>query len=290
MNQVTIKSFFHDSSNTYSYLVTDNATRSSAIIDSVLDYDAAAGVTSTHFADDILKYAEQENLLVQWILETHVHADHLSAASYLRDRLGAAIATGKEVTVVQLVFKQMFGLEEEFSTDGRQFNRLLADGEMIPLGESNIRVMHTPGHTPSCVTYVVNEAVAFVGDTIFMPDMGTARCDFPGGDAELLFTSIQKLLELPSDTELYMCHDYGPNGRECLYKTTVAEQRKSNIHVHEGSAKSEFVAMRNERDVTLAMPALILPAVQINIRGGRFPKPDSDGVSYLKTPLNVFKR
>ncbi|MEZ9418768.1 MBL fold metallo-hydrolase [Vibrio breoganii] len=289
MNPVSIKSFFHDGSNTYSYLVTDNATKSSAIIDSVLDYDAAAGVTSTCSADDILRYAEQQHLTLQWILETHVHADHLSAASYLRERCGAAMATGREITTVQSRFKQIFGLRE-FAADGSQFDLLLADGEEIPLGESNIHVMHTPGHTPSCVTFVVNETAAFVGDTIFMPDMGTARCDFPGGDAEQLYASIQKILELPPETELYMCHDYGPNGRECLYKTTVEEQRKSNIHVHQGCAKSEFVAMRNERDATLAMPALILPAVQINIRGGRFPEPESNGVSYLKTPLNVFKK
>lgn len=288
MNQVSITSFFHDSSNTYSYLVTDNATKSSAIIDSVLDYDAAAGVTSTVFVDGILRYAEQQNVKLQWILETHVHADHLSAASYVRECSGAAIATGREIITVQSAFKKIFGLEE-FVADGSQFDLLLADDEAIPLGASNIRIMHTPGHTPSCVTFVVNDTAAFVGDTIFMPDMGTARCDFPGGDAEILYTSIQKILELPPETELYMCHDYGPNGRECLYKTTVAEQKQSNIHVHDGSAKYDFIAMRQQRDATLAMPALLLPAVQINIRGGRFPEPESNGVSYLKTPLNVFK-
>ncbi|GEM80872.1 MBL fold metallo-hydrolase [Vibrio superstes] len=289
MNPVSITSFFHDSSNTYSYLVTDNATKSSAIIDSVLDYDAAAGVTSTVSVDGILRYAEQQNVKLQWILETHVHADHLSAASYVRERSGAAMATGREITTVQSTFKQVFGLEE-FVADGSQFDLLLADDEAIPLGASNIRVMHTPGHTPSCVTFVVNDSAAFVGDTIFMPDMGTARCDFPGGDAEILYASIQKILELPPETELYMCHDYGPNGRECLYKTTVAEQKQSNIHVHDGSAKYDFIAMRQQRDATLAMPALLLPAVQINIRGGRFPEPENNGVSYLKTPLNVFKK
>ncbi len=289
MERITVKTFFHDASNTYSHLVTDNATKQSAIIDPVLDYDAASGVTSTESADGIIEYIQQQDLKLQWILETHVHADHLSAASYLREQFDAKTVTGAEVTVVQSVFKGVFGLEGEFVANGSQFDQLLGDNESIPLGESSIRAMHTPGHTPSCVTYVVEESVAFVGDTIFMPDMGTARCDFPGGDAALLYASIQRILNLPEKTELYMCHDYGPNGRECFYKTTVGEQRKSNIHAHQGSAESDFIAMRKERDSTLAMPALILPAVQINIRGGRLPDKSNNGISYLKIPLNVFK-
>jgi glyoxylase-like metal-dependent hydrolase (beta-lactamase superfamily II) len=288
MNKISVESFFHTQSSTYTYLVTDLETKISAIVDPVLDFEASSGSTRTNSADELIAFVQANKLTVEWILETHVHADHLSSAPYLKKQLGAKIAIGAEIAKVQNVFKEVFNAGDDFKTDGSQFDHLFEDNEEVELGSSTIRVMHTPGHTPACATYVVNEKAAFVGDTIFMPDMGTARCDFPGGDASTLYASIHKILELPAETQLYMCHDYAPNGREYQFVTTVAEQRRSNIHVNENIAKEDFVDMRSKRDATLAMPALILPSVQVNMRAGQMPKAESNGTVYLKLPLNLF--
>lgn len=288
MDKISVESFFHPQSSTYTYLVTDLETKISAIVDPVLDFEASSGSTGTDSADELIAFVKANGLTVEWILETHVHADHLSSAPYLKKQLGAKIAIGAEISKVQAVFKDVFNAGADFATDGSQFDYLFQDNEKVTLGQSTIRVMHTPGHTPACATYVVNESAAFVGDTIFMPDMGTARCDFPGGDAGILFSSIHKILELAPETRLYMCHDYAPNGREHQFLTTVAEQRLSNIHVNESIAEEDFVTMRSQRDATLAMPALILPSVQVNMRAGQMPEAESNGTVYLKLPLNLF--
>lgn len=288
MDKISVESFFHPQSSTYTYLVTDLETKISAIVDPVLDFEASSGSTGTDSADELIAFVKANDLTVEWIFETHVHADHLSSAPYLKQQLGAKIAIGAEISKVQAVFKDVFNAGPDFATDGSQFDHLLHDNERVSLGKSTIRVMHTPGHTPACATYVVNESAAFVGDTIFMPDMGTARCDFPGGDAGMLFSSIHKILELAPETLLYMCHDYAPNGREHQFLTTVAEQRQSNIHVNESVVKEDFVTMRSQRDATLAMPALILPSVQVNMRAGQMPDAESNGTVYLKLPLNLF--
>jgi len=282
-----IEAFFDPATFTYSYVVSDPATRRCAIVDSVLDYDPAAGRTSLQNADRLIAYVREQGLQVDWLLETHVHADHLSAAPYLKRELGGQLAIGERITVVQNTFAKLFNAGPEFATDGRQFDRLFSDGEHFRIGNLEARAIHTPGHTPACLTYVIGDA-AFVGDTLFMPDYGTARCDFPGGDARVLFRSIRKLFELPDATRLFMCHDYKAPGREeFLNETTVAEERAHNVHVHEGVSEDDFVAMRRARDATLGMPTLILPSVQVNMRAGQLPPAEDNGTRYLKIPLDA---
>jgi len=282
-----VQGFFDEDTFTISYIVTDPETRHCAIIDPVLDYDPKSGRTSTGSADDIIARVRADGLTVDWILETHAHADHLSAAPYLQDALGGETGIGAHIADVQEIFKGVFNAEADFRTDGSQFDRLFHDGDAFQIGDLTGRVIHTPGHTPACLTYVVGDA-AFVGDTLFMPDYGTARCDFPGGDASTLYRSIHKNFALPDDTRLFMCHDYLPEGRDAYaWETTVAEEKADNIHVHTGISEADFVAMRTKRDATLDMPVLILPSVQVNMRAGHFPPPDDNGVSYLKIPLNA---
>ncbi|WP_425917503.1 MBL fold metallo-hydrolase [Pseudomonas sp. GWSMS-1] len=282
-----IQAFFDPSTSTYSYIVSDPATAQCAIIDSVLDYDAASGRTDYASADKLISVVREQGLSVQWLLETHVHADHLSAAPYLKAALGGRLAIGEEIRTVQNTFGKLFNAGSEFAVDGRQFDQLLQDGQTFQIGTLHARALHTPGHTPACMTYLVGDA-AFVGDTLFMPDYGTARCDFPGGDARTLYRSIAKLFALPGSTRLFMCHDYLAPGREQhCYQTTVAEQREHNVHVHQGIDEEAFVAMRQARDATLGMPALMLPAVQVNMRAGHLPPAEDNGVRYLKVPLNV---
>ncbi len=287
MNRPDVTAFFDDDTCTASYVISDPKSRACAVVDSVLDYDAAAGRTSTQSADRIVEFIEEHGYAPKWILETHVHADHLSAAPYLHERLGGALAIGKHITVVQDTFAKIFNAGTEFQRDGSQFHTLFAERDEVVIGELQGYVMHTPGHTPACLTYVFGDA-AFVGDTLFMPDSGTARADFPGGDARTLYHSIQKVLALPPETRLFLCHDYKAPGRdEYVWETTVAEQRASNIHVHDGISEDEFVAMRTARDATLDMPRLILPSIQVNMRAGRLPPAESNGVHYLKIPLNT---
>ncbi|NLO81298.1 MAG: MBL fold metallo-hydrolase [Xanthomonadaceae bacterium] len=282
-----VEAFFDPATYTYSYVVSDPQTRKCAIIDSVMDYDPASGRTSYASADRIVDYVREQGLTVEWLLETHVHADHLSAAPYLREKLGGRLGIGEKVTVVQETFGKLFNAGPDFARDGSQFDHLFRDGEAFQVGSIAARVIHTPGHTPACVTYVIGDA-AFIGDTLFMPDYGTARCDFPGGDARTLYRSIRKLFELPDETRMFMCHDYKAPGRdEFRYETTVGEQRRHNVHVHEGVSEDEFVTMRTARDATLDMPTLILPSVQVNMRGGQLPPPEDNGVRYLKIPLNA---
>lgn len=277
---------FHADTFTISYLVADPESGRAAIIDPVLDFDQSSGRTATDSADELIALVGDKALTVDWILETHAHADHLSAADYLKSKLGAKIGIGEHITEVQSTFKAVFNLNGGFKADGMQFDHLFADGETFEIGGLQARVMHTPGHTPACVTYIVGDA-AFVGDTMFMPDFGTARADFPGGDARILFRSIRKVLALPAETRLFMCHDYAPGGRDYAWETTVAEEREKNIHVHDGIDEDEFVRMRTERDATLDMPQLILPSIQVNIRAGHMPDPEDNGVSYLKLPVNA---
>jgi len=289
-----IESFFDPATFTFSHILADLSTRQCALIDSVLDYDPKSGRTSTASADQLVARVKALDLRVQWILETHVHADHLSAAPYLQKHLGGQLAIGAHITTVQNVFGKLFNAGTEFARDGSQFDRLLGDGDSFQIGTLQAQALHTPGHTPACMTYVVTDAsaepaqqVAFVGDTLFMPDYGTARCDFPGGSASTLFQSIQKVLSLPDDTVLYMCHDYPPETRQPQCVTTVAEQKKANVHVHQGVSEAEFVAMRDKRDATLSMPVLILPSVQINMRAGHLPPPEDNGQRYLKIPVDA---
>lgn len=285
--QPHVEAFFDPHTFTYSYVVSDLATGRCAIVDSVLDYDPAAGRTSFASADRLIAYVREQGLTVEWLLETHVHADHLSAAPYLKQALGGRLAIGDRITVVQGVFGKLFNAGSEFATDGSQFDHLFHDGDRFTIGTLEARALHTPGHTPACMTYVIGDA-AFVGDTLFMPDYGTARCDFPGGDARVLYRSIRKLFELPDDTRLFMCHDYKAPGREDFrYQTSVAEERAHNVHVHEGVSEDDFVAMRSARDATLGMPTLILPSVQVNMRAGELPPAEGNGTRYLKIPLNV---
>lgn len=281
-----VKAFLDNDSETFSYVVADNASNQAVIIDPVLDFDYKAGRTSTASAEQILAYVRQHNLQVQWLLETHAHADHLSAAPFLRSKLGAKIGIGAKITEVQAIFKDVFNLEKEFLPNGSQFDRLFADGDILQVGEMTIRAMHLPGHTPADLAYIVNDKAAFVGDTLFMPDVGTARCDFPGGSAATLFDSIEKVLALPDDTEIYICHDYPPAGRQHQYLTSVAGQKQHNIHVGGGVSKADFVKRREARDATLAMPRLILPSVQVNIRAGQLPPAEQNGTTYLKIPIN----
>ena len=271
---------------TVSYVVHGGPGTPCAIIDSVLDYDPKSGRTRNASADKVIDYVKANGLSVAWILETHAHADHVSAAPYLKGKLGGQTGIGEDIRTVQKVFKGIFNLEEGFRHDGTQFDHLFRDGETFRIGELTGEVMHVPGHTPADVAYRIGDAV-FVGDTLFMPDVGTARCDFPGGNAHTLYASIRRILSLPRATRLYMCHDYPPPTREVAFQTTVAEQRAKNIHVHDGITEAQFVEMRTKRDATLEMPVLILPAVQINIRGGELPPKEANGVSYLKIPLNA---
>jgi glyoxylase-like metal-dependent hydrolase (beta-lactamase superfamily II) len=271
---------------TVTYVVYEKEGSACAIIDSVLDYDPKSGRTSTQSADQVIAFVREKNLQVQWILETHAHADHLTAAPYLKAQLGGQTAIGDHITVVQRVFKGIFNLEVSFKDDGTQFDRLLQMDETFSIGNLSAKVLYVPGHTPACVAYQMGDAV-FVGDTLFMPDVGSARCDFPGGCAKTLYASVQKILSLPDNTRLFMCHDYPPDDRAVRFETTVAEQRAHNIHLHDGIDEAEFVRMRTARDATLAMPVLILPAVQINIRAGELPPREDNGVSYLKIPLNA---
>mgnify|MGYP001286566692 CR=1 FL=1 len=284
-NRPEVRTFFHEPTNTAAHLVWDPTTKDAAIIDSVLDYDAAAGRTDTAFADQILAGAAEEGVRIAWILETHAHADHLSAAPYLKDRTGAPIGMGSRIVEVQKVFRPIFHATD-LNPDGGQFDRLFEDEETFALGNLTVQVLHTPGHTPACSTYVIGDA-AFVGDTLFMPDGGSARADFPGGDARTLFRSMRRILELPPETRLFMCHDYGPNGREIRWESTVAEERAHNIHVKDGVTEDEFVAMREARDRTLGMPRLILPSLQVNMRAGHLPPAEPNGRVFLKLPVNA---
>lgn len=281
-----VTAFFHDGTCTITYVVSEPEGEHCAIVDSVLDYDPVSGRTTTDAADILIGFLRERGLTLDWILETHAHADHLTAAPYLQEKLGGRIAIGERVTEVQATFKTIFNLEDAFVADGSQFDRLLADGEDFEVGRLRAKALHTPGHTPACVTYVFDDAV-FVGDTLFMPDFGSARTDFPGGDAAVLYRSIRRILSLPPQTRLFMCHDYGPDGRDFAWESTVAEERADNIHVHDGVSEDEFVRIRNERDDAIDLPRLILPSIQVNIRAGRFPPAEDNGVSYLKVPLNA---
>ncbi|EOA05761.1 metallo-beta-lactamase [Herbaspirillum frisingense GSF30] len=290
MNKLHIEGHFDPATSTVSYIVLDRSTGQCALLDSVLDYDPKSGRTATASADLLIRRVQELGASVQWILETHAHADHLSAAPYLKRKLGGRIAIGEHIRQVQGVFGKLFNAGGDFARDGSQFDHLFADGERFQIGELHARVMHTPGHTPACITYVVEEAgevAAFVGDTLFMPDYGTARCDFPGGNARTLFRSIHEVLSLPAHTRIYLCHDYQPNGRALQFETTVAEERQNNIHVRDGISEEEFVTMRSARDATLGMPVLLLPSVQVNMRAGQLPPPEDNGVRYLKIPLDA---
>ncbi len=283
-----VTAFFDDATFTVTYVVADPASKAAVIIDSVLGYDPKSGWTNTEKADEVVAFVRAQGLEIAWILETHVHADHLTAAPYLKKNLGGQTGIGDRIGIVQQAFKDVFNLDGALPTDGSQFDHLFADGEIFAIGSLEARVMHSPGHTPACATYVIGDA-AFVGDTLFMPDYGTARADFPGGDARILFRSIKQTLSLPPETRLFMCHDYAPNGREYLWETTVAEQKATNIHIKDGVSEDDYVTMRTARDEKLAVPVLLLPAVQINMRAGHLPPPESNGVSYLKIPLNTFR-
>ena len=282
-----VTGFFDPATFTVTYVVADPATGEAAIVDPVLDFDPASGRTSTASADAVIAHVAAHGLKVTWLLETHAHADHFSAAPYLAEKLGGKIAIGEHITTVQNVFGKLFNAGTEFARDGSQFDHLFGDGDTFTIGNLPVTVMHVPGHTPACIAYVVGEAV-FVGDTMFMPDYGTARADFPGGDARTLFRSLRRILSLPGETRLFMCHDYLPKGRsEYVWETTVAAERAGNIHAHDGVTEDEFVAMREARDATLDMPRLILPSVQVNMRAGHLPPPDDNGVTYLKLPVNA---
>lgn len=283
----TVKEFFDPATFTYSYVVVDPATNHCAIIDSVLDYNPNSGRTSTASADAIISHVKAEDLTVDWIIETHVHADHLSAAPYLKKQLGGKMAIGNHITDVQGIFSKVFNAEPEFCTNGSQFDHLFSDGETFMVGNIEAYAMHTPGHTPACMTYVIGDA-GFVGDTIFMPDFGSARCDFPGGSAETLYDSVQRIFALPDETRLFMCHDYKAPGRDHYeFETTVKEERENNVHLGHHNSKDAFVKMRSERDATLDMPRLILPSVQVNMRAGDLPPAEDNGTRYLKIPLNA---
>lgn len=284
--QPNIQAFFDPATWTVTYVVFDEPGGCCAIIDSVLDYDPKAGRTKTISADKVIAFIAQQKLTVNWILETHAHADHLSAADYLKHKLGGKTAIGDHIPIVQKTFKKLFNLESQFIPDGSQFDHLLADGELFSVGKLTAKAISVSGHTPADMAYQFEDAV-FIGDTMFMPDVGTARADFPGGDARQLYRSIRKLLDLPSETRLFMCHDYPPKDRPVKWQSTVAEQRAHNIHVHDGVSEDEFVAMRTARDATLEMPVLILPSVQLNVRAGQMPPVEDNGVSYFKIPINV---
>lgn len=281
-----IKAFFDPETWTYTYVVSGGKGSPCIVIDSVLNYDPKSGRTSTRSADEVIQFIQNEELKLAWILETHAHADHLTAAPYLQEKLGGQLVIGNHIANVQSVFKGVFNLEEGFAVDGSQFDHLLTDGESLDFGELSLKALYVPGHTPACMAYEIGDAL-FVGDTLFMPDVGTARCDFPGGNAKTLYQSIQKILSYPNETKLYMCHDYPPNGRSPEFCSTVGAEKSGNIHVHDGFSEEQFVQMRTQRDETLQMPTLILPSIQINIRAGHFPEPEDNGKSYLKIPLNI---
>lgn len=282
-----VKSFFDEATYTATHVVHDPATLKAAIIDSVMDFDQASGRTSFQNVGHVVDYVRSEDLTVAWLLETHAHADHLSAAPYLKQELGGQIGIGAEIRTVQRTFGKIFNEGTEFARDGSQFDRLFDDGDRFDVGGISAIALHVPGHTPADMAYVIGDAV-FVGDTMFMPDYGTARCDFPGGDAHVLYRSIRRLMKLPGETRAFLCHDYQAPGRPFYaWETTIAAERANNIHVHEGVGEEEFASMRTRRDATLAMPKLILPSVQVNMRGGRLPEPEENGTSYLKLPLNT---
>jgi glyoxylase-like metal-dependent hydrolase (beta-lactamase superfamily II) len=288
-NLPIVKDFFHEDTNTFSYVVRDPATKACAIIDSVLDYDPASASTSTIHADKIIAYIKEQDLTVEWILETHVHADHLTAAQYLKAELGGKIAMSQKIGIVQETFGAIYHLDIKQWNAQQLFDYLFEDHESFQIGTLKAYNIPTPGHTPACLSYVIGDAV-FVGDTLFMPDYGTARCDFPRGSAEQLYDSVQNLFQLPEDTRVFLCHDYLPETRESyVCETDIQTQKKQNIHIHQGISKAEFAQMRNQRDSGLGMPKLILPAIQINMKAGQFPEPEANGVSYLKLPLNYFK-
>ncbi|MGH1419084.1 MAG: MBL fold metallo-hydrolase [Hyphomicrobiaceae bacterium] len=280
-----IKAFFDELTNTVSYVVKDPQSDSCAVIDSVMDIDYAAGRISYVSADEVIAHIERNNLKVEWLIETHAHADHLSAAPYIQSKLGGKLGIGKNITIVQDVFGKIFNEGTEFQRDGSQFDRLFTDGDAYQIGDMTAFVMATPGHTPACMVHVIGDAT-FVGDTLFMPDAGSARADFPGGDARILFRSIKRVLSLPPQMRLFMCHDYAPGGREFSWETSIAEQRRSNIHVHDGITEDEFVKLRTERDATLDLPDLIIPSIQVNIRAGNLPDADDSGKQFLKVPIN----
>jgi glyoxylase-like metal-dependent hydrolase (beta-lactamase superfamily II) len=284
--QADIKTFFDPETWTFTYLVYAGEGSACAVIDSVLNYDSKSGRTTTRSVDEVAQFITEKNLRLTWILETHAHADHLTAAPYLQSKLGGMIVIGGHITSVQKVFKGVFNLDERFAVDGSQFDHLLKDGESLAFGDLSLKAIYVPGHTPACMAYEIGNAL-FVGDTLFMPDVGTARCDFPGGDAKNLYQSIQKILAYPHETKLYMCHDYPPSDRPVAHLSTVGEQKQSNIHVHDGITEDAFVQMRSKRDASLEMPHLILPSIQINIRAGHFPEPEANGKSYLKIPINT---
>lgn len=283
--QPEVTHFFDPQSNTFSYVVKDPASKACAIIDSVLDIDYAAGRLCYKGADEIIKFVRDQGLNVEWIIETHVHADHLSAAPYIKDKVGGKIGIGERIDVVQDTFGKVFNEGTDFQRDGSQFDYLFKDGDSYRVGSLVAHAMHTPGHTPACMTHVIGNS-AFVGDTIFMPDSGSARADFPGGDARILYRSIKRLLSLPESMILYLCHDYGPNGRDLQNTTTVGEQRRGNIHVAEGIDEDAYVEMRSKRDASLAMPKLIIPSIQVNMKAGHLPRSESNGQAYLKVPIN----
>ncbi len=281
-----VKVFFDEPTNTFSYVVTDPETKHCAVIDSVLNLDYAAGRIAYDSADEIVAYVRDNGLTVDWLIETHVHADHLSAAPYIQEKVGGKLGIGENITVVQETFGKVFNEGTEFQRDGSQFDRLFTDGDSYEIGSITAFALHTPGHTPACMTHVIGDA-CFVGDTLFMPDSGTARADFPGGDAHDLYRSTKRVLSLPDEMRLFMCHDYGTGGRAVAWETTVGEERKTNIHVRDGMSEDEFVKMREARDATLGMPKLIIPSLQVNMKGGRLPDPDSAGHRNLKVPLNT---
>ena len=287
--RTVVHPFFDEKTWTVSYVIVDNATQCAAIVDPVLDFDFKSGRTSTLQADKMLACISDHRLKVQWILETHAHADHLSGARYLQEKVGGRIAIGERIKEVQATFKKLYNLERNFLPNGAQFDHLFEDDEVFMIGEVEVRALPVPGHTPADMAYVVDGAV-FVGDTLFMPDVGTARADFPGGDAHTLYRSMRRLLALPPETQVFVCHDYPPAGRQAAWETTVAEQRAKNIHVRDGVSEDEFVKMRTARDAMLEVPTLILPSIQVNIRAGQLPPAEDDGVSYLKIPLNALGR
>jgi glyoxylase-like metal-dependent hydrolase (beta-lactamase superfamily II) len=283
--QATVKAFFDPQTWTYTYVVYESKGSACIVIDSVLNYDPKSGRTKTHSADEVIAFIKENRLQLEWILETHAHADHLTAAPYIQEKLGGKIAIGDHITAVQGVFKGVFNLDD-LAIDGSQFDVLIKEGEPTSFGNLSFKALYVPGHTPACMAYEIGDSI-FVGDTLFMPDVGTARCDFPGGSASNLYRSIQSILKYPPNTKLYMCHDYPPNGRAPEYQSTVADQKEANIHVHDGISEEQFVAMRTKRDAGLEMPVLILPSIQINIRAGHMPKAEGNGTAYLKIPLNA---
>ncbi|MCK7597428.1 MBL fold metallo-hydrolase [Microbulbifer sp. CAU 1566] len=281
-----VQAFLDPATETWSYVIFDRVGGTAAVIDAVLDFDQASGRTSTEGAEKIVAFVREQELTVDWVLETHAHADHLSAAPFVREQLGGKIAIGEHIRQVQGIFRDVFNLEKEFLVDGSQFDHLFHDGDTFNIGDLEGRVIYVPGHTPADMAWLIGDAL-FVGDTLFLPDVGSARCDFPGGDARVLYQSVQKLLSLPEGTRMFMCHDYPPNGsREHEYETTVGAQKRSNIHLHDGISEDEFVKMRRERDATLGMPRLILPSIQVNIRAGQMPPAEDNGTVYLKVPIN----